>query len=109
MMNSKMMKYWEITFHQSENMTKYDQNYFKKQCVTQNIKVEYRYCNYKNNAYIGAQSDSDNDRFSFSDDASSPERSWFQTSAKSFKPFGCMKRLCILQLPIIPYCGSLTL
>ncbi len=36
----------------------------------------------------------------YSNDALSPEISWFQISCKSVKPFGHKKRLCILQLPI---------
>ncbi len=42
----------------------------------------------------------------YSNDASSPKKSWFQIPFQSVKPFGCKKRLCILQLPI-PYCISL--
>ncbi len=37
--------------------------------------------------------------------ASPPKKSWFQISVKSVKRFECMKRLCILQLPI--HCVSL--
>ncbi len=42
----------------------------------------------------------------YSNDASSPKKSWFQISVKSVKPFWHKKRWCILQLPI-PYCVSL--
>ena len=42
----------------------------------------------------------------YSNDASLPKKSWFQISVKSVKPFGRMKRLRILQLPI-PYCVNL--
>ena len=42
----------------------------------------------------------------YSNDASSPKKSWFKISVKSVKPFGHKKRLHILQLPI-PYCVSL--
>ncbi len=40
-----------------------------------------------------------------SNDASLPNKSWFQISVKSVKPFEYKKRLGILQLPI-PYCVS---
>ena len=42
----------------------------------------------------------------YSNDASSPKKSWFQISVKSVKPFRYKKRLHILQVPI-PYCVSL--
>ncbi len=42
----------------------------------------------------------------YSNDASSPKKSWFQISVKSVEPFWCKKRLRIFQLPI-PYCVSL--
>ncbi len=51
--------------------------------------------------FKGAWSDLSDD----SNDASSPEKSWFQISVKSVKPFGRMKKLRILQLPI-PYCAT---
>ncbi len=44
----------------------------------------------------------------YSNDASSPKKSWFQISVKSVKLFGCKKRLRILQLPI-PYCVNLSM
>ena len=42
----------------------------------------------------------------YSNDASSPKKSWFQISVKSVKRFGYKKILCIVQLPIL-YCLSL--
>ncbi len=42
----------------------------------------------------------------YSNDASSPKKSWFQIPVKSIKPIGCKKRMRILQLPT-PYCVSL--
>ena len=42
----------------------------------------------------------------YSNDASSPKKSWFQISVKSVNPSGYKKRLGILQLPI-PYCVSI--
>ncbi len=42
----------------------------------------------------------------YSNDASSPKKSWLQISVKSVKPFRHKKRLRILQLPI-PYFVSL--
>ncbi len=42
----------------------------------------------------------------YSNDVSSPNKYWFQVSVESVKPFGCKKRLRILQLPI-PYCINL--
>ena len=44
----------------------------------------------------------------YSNDALSPKKSWFQISVKAVKPFGCKKRLCILQLQILCYCISHT-
>ncbi len=41
----------------------------------------------------------------YSNDVSSPKKSWFQISVISVKWFGYKMRLCILQLPI-PYCIS---
>ena len=38
--------------------------------------------------------------FFYSNDASSPKKSWFQISIKSIKPFGHMTKLRISQLPI---------
>ena len=37
----------------------------------------------------------------YSNDASSPKKSWFQIPVKSVKPFGHKKRLRILPLPIL--------
>ena len=39
----------------------------------------------------------------YSNDASSPNKSWLQISVKSVTPLGHKKRLHILQMPI-PYC-----
>ncbi len=39
----------------------------------------------------------------YSNDASSPMKSWFQISGKSVEPFRHKKRLRILQLPIPPF------
>ena len=41
--------------------------------------------------------------FSTLNDRSSHQRSWFQISVKSVKPFGCTKRLRISRLPISCY------
>ena len=41
----------------------------------------------------------------YSKDASPPKKTWFQISVKSVLRFRYEKRLCILQLPIIPYCA----
>ncbi len=42
----------------------------------------------------------------YSNDVLSTKKSWFQISIKSIEPFGHMKRLRTVQLPV-PYCVSL--